>query len=102
MQNKGIVRNQRKILATINNASAFMKIQAEYGSFSSYIWNFTNNEIIYEHDKTKSELSDLISKALKKYGMTFVGTTIIYSYLQAIGVINSHEPNCCLYKSHTN
>ncbi len=70
----------------------------EYGSFSKYIWGFTNNKIIYEIGKTSSELSDKISKDLKKQGMTFVGTTIIYAYLQAIGIVNSHDENCFKYK----
>lgn len=95
MQNKGIIRNRRKIIASIQNAKIFKEIQNEYGSFSSYIWKFTNNQIIYETDLTKSELSDKISKDLKQKGMNFVGTTIIYSYLQAIGIINSHDENCC-------
>ena len=98
VQNKGIIRNRRKITAAIKNAKTFMDIQKKYQSFSNYLWSFTNNEIIYEYDKTKSELSDRISKDLEKRGMKFVGTTIIYSYLQAVGVINSHEKNCLLYK----
>ncbi len=98
LQNKEIIRNRRKITAAIKNARVFMDIQKEYQSFSNYLWSFTNNEIIYEYDKTKSELSDKISKDLEKRGMKFVGTTIIYSYLQAVGIINSHEPDCFLYK----
>ena len=98
LQNKGIIRNRRKITAAIKNAKIFMDIQKEYQSFSDYLWSFTNNEIIYEYDKTKSELSDKISKDLERRGMKFVGTTIIYSYLQAVGVINSHEQGCFLYK----
>ena len=97
MNNKNIVRNRRKIIATINNAKIFIKIQQEYQSFSNYLWSFTKNEIIYETGKTKSTLSDKISKDLQKKGMKFVGTTIIYSYLQAIGIINSHEKECDLY-----
>lgn len=98
MNNKNIIRNKRKISATIKNAKIFMEIQKEYNSFSNYLWHFTNNKIIYETGKTTSNLSDQISKDLKKRGMSFVGTTIIYSYLQAIGMINSHEENCYLYK----
>ena len=98
MNNKNIIRNKRKISATIKNAKIFMEIQKEYNSFSNYLWHFTNNKIIYETGKTTSNLSDQISKDLKKRGMSFVGTTIIYSYLQAIGMINSHEKNCYLYK----
>ena len=97
-QNPGIIRNKLKIKASINNAKIFKQIKNEYGSFSKYIWGFTNNQIIYETDKTSSELSDKISKDLKKRGMTFVGTTIIYAYLQAIGIINSHEEKCFKYK----
>lgn len=97
-QNKGIIRNKLKINASINNAKIFKQIQKEYGSFSKYIWSFTNNQIIYEHHQTSSDLSDKISKDLKKRGMKFVGTTIIYAYLEAIGIINSHEENCFKYK----
>lgn len=98
LNNKNIIRNKRKIKSAITNAKIFMDIQKEYQSFSNYLWSFTNNEIIYEYDKTKSELSDKISKDLERRGMKFVGTTIIYSYLQAVGIINSHEPDCFLYK----
>ena len=92
--NEGIIRNKLKIKATINNSKIFKEIQKEYGSFDKYIWGFTNNETIYEFDKISSELSDTISRDLKKRGMTFVGTIIIYSYLQAVGIINSHESQC--------
>ena len=78
-ENEKIIRNQRKILAAVTNAQIFLKIQEEYGSFSNYLWQFTENEVIYETGKTSSELSDKISKDLKKRGMKFVGTTIIYS-----------------------
>ena len=93
-KNEGIIRNKLKIKATINNSKIFKEIQKEYGSFDKYIWSFTNNETIYEFDKVSSELSDSISRDLKKRGMTFVGTIIIYSYLQAVGIINSHEIQC--------
>ena len=96
MADAGIIRNRRKIVATIVNAEVFLKIQKEWGSFSAYIWNFTDGKILYENDKTFSPLSDRISKDLKKRGMKFVGTTIIYSYLQAVGIINSHEDGCYL------
>lgn len=92
--NTGIIRNKLKIKATINNSKIFKEIQKEYGSFDKYIWSFTNNQTIYEFDKVSSELSDIISRDLKKRGMTFVGTIIIYSYLQAVGIINSHETQC--------
>lgn len=97
-QNPGIIRNKLKIKASINNAKIFKQIKKEYGSFSKYIWGFTNGKIIYEIGKISSELSDKISKDLKKKGMTFVGTTIIYAYLQAIGIVNSHDENCFKYK----
>ena len=95
-QNAGIIRNQRKIRAAIENARIFQEIQAEYGSFSEYLYGFTDGQVQYENDKTSSELSDRISKDLQKRGMRFVGTTIVYSYLQAIGVIYSHEEGCFL------
>ena len=95
--NPGIIRNKLKISAMVKNAKAFKNIIAEFGSFDKYIWGFTNYKIIYEYDKTTSDLSDTISKDLKKRGMSFVGSTIIYSYLQAVGIINSHEPQCFLY-----
>lgn len=98
LNNKNIIRNKLKIKASINNAKIFKKIQKEYKSFHNYLKQFTNNEIIYEIDKTHNELSDLISKDLIKKGMKFVGTTIIYSYLQAIGIIYSHDRECYLYK----
>ena len=90
--------NENKIIELINNSKIFKLIQKEYKTFSNYIWNFTENKIIYESDKTTSELSDKISKDLQKRGMKFVGSTIIYSYLQAIGVIYSHQKGCYLYK----
>ena len=97
--NDKIVRNKLKINASINNAKIFKNIQKKYGSFYNYLKTYTNGKIVYEIGKTTSELSDNISKDLKRRGMTFVGTTIIYSYLQAIGVIYSHEEQCFLYKS---
>lgn len=95
--NPGIVRNRLKIAGTIANAKAFIEIQKEFGSFDMYLYHFTGGKIIREWDKTTSPLSDTISKDLKKRGMKFVGSTIIYSFLQAIGVINSHSPECDLY-----
>ena len=99
MENPGIIRNRRKIEATITNARIFLEIQKEWGSFSNYIWHFTDGRTIFETGKTHSELSDLISKDLKQHGMKFVGTTVIYSYLQAIGVLYSHEPSCYLFRT---
>lgn len=97
-ENKEIIRNKRKIKASVENARIFRKIQEEYGSFSVYLQQFTEGKTIYETGRTSSPLSDAISKDLKQRGMKFVGTTIIYSYLQAIGVINSHEEECFLYR----
>lgn len=99
MQNKRIIRNRRKITAMIRNTQIFMEIQKEYGSFSDYLWGFTDDKVIYENDKTTSELSDRISQDLYKRGMRFVGSTIIYSYLQAVGIIYSHEEGCYLCRS---
>ena len=104
LENKGIIRNKRKIEATIQNAKVFISIQKEYGSFRNYIWSFTKERIIKNKDdifKTTSPLSDTISKDLKKKGMTFVGSTIIYSYLQAIGIINDHELKCDCYNKYS-
>ncbi len=92
--NPEIIRNRLKIQAAVINAQAFRKIQKEYGSFSEYLWHWTDGRVIQETGKTSSELSDTISKDLKKYGMKFVGTTVVYAYLQAIGVIWSHENEC--------
>ena len=100
LNNKSIIRNRLKINAAINNAKVFIKIRKEYGSFSNYIWNFTNGNVIKNKDDvfyTTSTLSDKISNDLKKRGMKFVGSTIIYSYLQAIGIIDDHELNCDKY-----
>lgn len=98
MNNKGIIRNRRKIDAAIVNARVFLEIQAEWGTFSKYIWHFTEGKIICETGKASSELSDQISKDLKKRGMKFVGTTIVYAYLQSIGIIYSHDEECFMYK----
>ena len=92
--NDGIIRNKLKINTTINNAKIFKQISEEYKGFYNYLKTFTKGDIIYENDKTTSNLSDNISQDLQKRGMKFVGSTIIYSYLQAIGVINSHDDTC--------
>ena len=98
LENKNIIRNKLKIKATINNAKIFKKVQKEYGSFHNYLKKFTKDIVIYELDKTTNNLSDALSKDLQKKGMKFVGSTIIYSYLQAIGIIYSHEKECFLYR----
>lgn len=97
--NDKIVRNKLKINATINNSKIFKKIQKEFGSFYTYLESFTKGEIFYEINKTTSDLSDVISKDLKRRGMKFVGSTIVYSYLQAIGIIHSHDKECFLYNT---
>lgn len=96
LANPGIIRNQRKIRAAIRNAQAFLQIQEEYGSFDQYIWGFTNGETIREPYtlRTLSPLSDTIAADLKKRGMTFLGSTIVYAYLQAIGVLAAHSAAC--------
>lgn len=98
LSNKGIIRNRRKVNASINNSKVFKAIADEYGSFYNYLRTFTKDRIIYETDKTTNGLSDALSKDLQKRGMTFVGSVIIYSYLQAIGVIYSHDKDCYLYQ----
>lgn len=98
ISNAEIIRNKLKVNASVNNAKIFRDIKNEFGTFYNYLKTFTNGEIYYEVGLTSSELSDKISKDLKKRGMKFVGTTIIYSYLQAVGIINSHDKDCFMYK----
>lgn len=100
MQNSGIVRNKAKILASIENAKAFLKVQEEFGSFSDYIWSFTDGEVKYGNPEellTKNELSDQVSKDMKKRGFKFMGSVTTYSYLEAIGVMNNHSKDCFRY-----
>lgn len=100
LQNKDIIRSRRKIEATILNAKIFINIREEWGSFSQYIWHFTDGKVIKNKDDifhTSSSLSDEVSKDLKRRGMKYVGTVIIYSYLQSIGVIDDHELSCFCY-----
>jgi len=98
-QDAGIVRNRLKIHASIVNSKVFMTLQQEYGTFDKYIWHFTDGKVINEpwNLRTTSPLSDAVSADLRKRGMKFVGSTIIYSYLQAIGVINAHSEECYLH-----
>lgn len=98
LANNELIRNRLKINASIGNSRIFKAIVAEYGSFYGYLKSFSGGKIIYETGKTANALSDAISRDLKKRGMKFVGSTIIYSYLQAIGIIYSHDENCFLYK----
>ena len=93
-ENKEIIRHKGKIASAINNAQVFIEIQKEFGSFDEYIWSFTGGKVIRHEYLTESELSKTVSKDLKKRGMKFVGPTIIYSYLEAIGVIDNHQQDC--------
>lgn len=96
IQEDAIIRHRRKIEAAVQNARVFREIQKEFGSFARYLWQWTEGEIVHEYGRTSSPLSDALTKDLKKRGMKFVGSTTIYSYLQAVGVIESHEPDCFL------
>lgn len=103
MQNANIVRNRLKIKSAITNAQQFIKVQDEYGSFDAFIWSYVDNKPILNHFKSEAEipaatsLSDKISKDLKKRGFKFVGSTIVYAYMQAIGMVNDHVKGCYLY-----
>lgn len=100
VKNEGIIRNRKKIESAIGNAKVFLDIQKEFGSFSKYLWDFTGGQVILGHAKTleevpaKTELSERLSKDLKKRGMKFVGPTIMYAYLQAVGLVNDHILSC--------
>ena len=100
MQNEKIIRNRRKITAAIDNAKAFIEIQKEYGSFDKFIWSYVDDKPIINRFKKLEEmpantpLSDKISKDLKKRGFNFVGTTIIYSFMQAVGMVDDHITSC--------
>lgn len=101
--NEAIIRNRLKIEASVINAQKFIEVQKEFGSFDKYIWSFTDGKVIKNKFKflrdlpATTELSDRVSKDLKKRGFKFVGSTIIYAYLQAIGVVNDHEVGCFRY-----
>lgn len=103
--NPEIIRNKLKIYATRRNAQVYCSIQKEFGSFDKYLWGFVNFTPIVNHFAsfkeipTKTPLSDAISKDLKKRGMTFVGSTIIYAYCQAVGLVNDHLTSCFLHHS---
>jgi DNA-3-methyladenine glycosylase I len=100
LQDAGIIRNQLKIRATITNAIAFIKVQEEFGSFSKYIWNFTDGKPIINHYNTMKDLpattplSDAISKDFKKRGFKFVGSTVVYAHMQATGMVDDHVADC--------
>lgn len=105
MQNPGIIRNRAKIEAAIQLASAVLKIQKEHGSLAKFLWSFPGNAVIqgsvknYRTAATSTEVSDAMSKALKAYGCKFVGTTILYAFMQAVGMVNDHEVTCPRYKA---
>ncbi|WP_270180692.1 DNA-3-methyladenine glycosylase I [Alkalihalobacillus sp. CinArs1] len=100
LSNEGIIRNKLKVRGAVKNANAFIQIQKEFGSFSSYIWSYVDDEPIInrwrssEEVPAQSDLSKAISKDLKKRGFTFVGPVIIYSFMQAVGLVNDHTLNC--------
>ncbi|WP_298116680.1 DNA-3-methyladenine glycosylase I [Flavobacterium sp.] len=100
LQDAGIIRNKLKVRGTISNAIAFMEVQKEFGSFSKYIWNFTDEKPIENNRKSLKEvpattpLSDKISKDLKKRGFKFVGSTVVYAHMQATGMVNDHVVDC--------
>lgn len=104
MQDAGIVRNRLKIQSAVTNAKAFKAVQESFGSFDAYIWSYVDNTPIQNHFESmeeipaKTALSDAISKDLKKRGFKFVGSTIVYAYLQSIGMVNDHVKDCFLYK----
>ena len=105
LKDAGIVRNRLKIDSTVTNAQAFLEVQKEFGSFDAYLWAFVNRRPLINGPTAASgvpartELSDRISKDLEKRGFRFVGTTILYAYLQAVGVVNDHSQDCFLYRA---
>ena len=104
LQNEGIIRNKLKVRGTIKNAQLFIQVQKEHGSFNEYIWQFTNGKTLLNKRKDTKEIpafskeSDAMSKALKKLGFTFVGSTICYAYMQAAGMVNDHLVTCHRYE----
>lgn len=100
LENPGIIRNKLKVRSAVTNAVAFMKVQKEFGSFSNYIWKFTDGKPIDNNPKSLKEipgstpLSDTISKDLKKRGFKFVGSTVVYAHMQATGMVNDHVTDC--------
>jgi DNA-3-methyladenine glycosylase I len=108
LNDKGIIRNKLKIKATVTNAQAFLKVQNDFGSFSNYMWSFTNGKPIinsyndYREVPANTPLSDLISADLKKRGFKFVGSTVVYAHMQATGMVNDHEVSCFRHKGVQN
>ena len=103
LENPGIIRNRLKVAATVKNAQAFLGVREEFGTFDSYLWGFVEGEPIVNRPSdsdppiARTELSDRIAKDLKKRGFTFVGSTIVYAYLQAVGVVNDHLATCDVF-----
>lgn len=103
LQNPGIIRNKLKVRATVSNAQAFLEVQKEFGSFSKYIWSFVdgkpkkNSVENYKKAPATTDISDKLSKDLKKRGFKFVGSTVMYAHMQATGMVNDHETNCFRY-----
>lgn len=103
LQDAGIIRNKLKVNATITNAQLFIRVQEEFGSFSKYIWNFVDGKPIknkiknYKDGPANTTLSDRVSKDLKKRGFKFVGSTVVYAFMQAVGMVNDHEVKCFRY-----
>lgn len=103
LSDAGIIRNKLKINSVISNAQVFLEIQKEYGSFSKFIWNFVGGKPIqnkwenFADIPTRTEISDLMSKTLKKKGFKFIGTTICYAFMQAVGMVNDHTTDCFRY-----
>jgi DNA-3-methyladenine glycosylase I len=103
LEDEGIVRNKLKVRATVSNARAFMEVQNEFGSFSDYIWGFVDGKSVknsfrnYKDAPANTELSDTISKDLKRRGFKFVGSTVVYAHMQATGMVNDHEVSCFRY-----
>ena len=104
LRDSGIIRNKLKIESAITNARAFIEVRKEFGSFNTYIWKFTGNRPIHNRFESlkeipaRTELSDVISKDLKKRGFKFVGSTIVYAHMQATGMVNDHTTSCFRYK----
>lgn len=108
MSDPGIIRNRLKIVASVANAQAFLKVQEDFGSFSSYIWGFVDGTPLQSHLENykkapaSTELSQAISKDLKKKGFKFVGPTVVYAHMQATGMVNDHEVSCFRYSEVQN
>ncbi len=104
LQFEGIIRNKLKVRSAVTNAQKFLEIQEEFGSFDNYIWRFVNGEPIVNHWKSLKDIpattkeSEALSKDLKKRGFKFVGSTIMYAYMQACGLVNDHTVDCFRYK----